>query len=52
MYEDDIWREYERCYECSGYGDDYFINDEGELESACPKCPFNPHRYDNDWDDE
>lgn len=21
------------CYECGGYGDDYFINDKGELES-------------------
>lgn len=38
------------CYECAAYGDDYFINDEGELECYCPKCAF----WDNDddeWDD-
>lgn len=39
------------CYECSGYGDDYFINDDGELECACPTCPFNKNRFDDDWDD-
>ena len=34
-YEDDV------CYECEGYGDDYYINENGELVSACDKCPFN-----------
>ena len=28
------------CYECTSYGDDYFINDEGELECRCFQCPF------------
>ena len=28
------------CYECTGYGDDYFLNEEGELECACMTCPF------------
>lgn len=28
------------CYECSGYGDDYFINGDGELECFCDQCPF------------
>ena len=28
------------CWECTGYGDDYYIND-GELVSACDECPFN-----------
>lgn len=28
------------CYECSGYGDDYRINDAGEMICNCPKCPF------------
>lgn len=41
---------YDPCYECGGYGDDYYINDEGELECRCPECPFNPSRRD-DWDD-
>jgi hypothetical protein len=40
---DDDWDDYDHCYECGGYGDDYFINDEGELESACPTCLFNPN---------
>lgn len=35
------------CYECAGYGDDYFINDEGELECCCPTCPMNPM-----WDED
>ena len=39
----------EVCYECGGYGDDYFINDDGELESACPYCPFGGER---NYDDE
>ena len=30
----------DRCYECKGYGDDYIINDEGELECWCTQCPF------------
>lgn len=52
IYDDHTADDYDRCYECGGYGDDYFINDEGELESSCPTCPFNPHRYDEDWDDD
>lgn len=26
------------CYECSGYGDDWYLNDDGELEPACSDC--------------
>ena len=33
--------DYERCYECSGYGDDYYVDDNGELISACNGCPYN-----------
>lgn len=48
-YDDD---DFDWCYECGGYGDDYFVNDEGELECACPTCWRNPNRYDDDdWDD-
>lgn len=38
------------CYECSSYGNNYFINDDGEWEYRCPECPMNPDRPD-DWDD-
>jgi hypothetical protein len=43
---DDVEDEYSNtardahCYECSGYGDDYSINDAGEMVWNCPKCPF------------
>ncbi len=26
------------CYECEGYGDDYYYDDDGELVCACPEC--------------
>lgn len=29
------------CYECSGYGDDYYEDDEGEMVCRCPECPMN-----------
>lgn len=48
---DDNWDDYDPCYECAGYGDDYFMNDEGEMECYCPYCWNNPNRWDNDWDD-
>ena len=37
------------CYECSGYGDDYFTNKNGELECRCPDCPLNPFKSEEDW---
>lgn len=41
MYEDDDY-----CYECRGYGDDYFVNEYGELESCCQGCPMNQLNLD------
>lgn len=49
--DEDDWDDFDWCYECGGYGDDYFVNDEGELESACPTCPHHSNRYEDDWDD-
>ena len=40
--------EYDPCYECRGLGDDYIVNDEGELESWCDKCGVNPDRIKDD----
>ena len=37
----------DKCYECRGYGDDYYIDEDGELQSACSDCVFN----DSNWDD-
>lgn len=28
------------CYECQGYGDDYYVDEKGELVCACFECPF------------
>ena len=39
--------DYEFCYECGGYGDDYFINDEGELECRCPTKMIRKRRLHN-----
>lgn len=41
MNEDDFYSDIYICYECTGYGNDYFINDDGELESYCQYCIFN-----------
>lgn len=47
---DDYWDNYDWCYECTGYGDDYSYDEDGELVSNCDDCPHNPNRHD-DWDD-
>lgn len=26
------------CYECTGYGDDYYVDENGELVCACDTC--------------
>ena len=31
---------YDVCYECSGYGDDYYTDENGEMQCACFDCPF------------
>lgn len=46
----DPWDDYDWCYECTGYGDDYSYDEDGELVSNCDDCPNNPNRHD-DWDD-
>lgn len=46
----DPWDDYDWCYECTGYGDDYSYDEDGELVSNCDDCPHNPNRRDP-WDD-
>ncbi len=41
---DDEWSDDDLCYECSGIGDDYFVNKDGELECACATCPVAERR--------
>ena len=31
--------DYDYCYECGGYGDDYHLDENGEWVSSCPGCP-------------
>ena len=37
------------CYECTGYGDDYYIDDDGELVLRCPECPYGESEEEDDW---
>ena len=50
MDEDDIWNDYDWCYECGAYGDDWFVNDKGELESSCDYCHIYRERMGIDDD--
>lgn len=40
----------EVCYECTGYGDDYYANEDGEMVCACDNCPNSPHYIGEDDD--
>ena len=37
----------EICYECGGNGDDYSIDENGELVCNCFDCPFNNEEVDD-----
>ena len=39
------------CEECDIYGDNYYIDEDGEHVSRCPECNMNPNRLDGDCDD-
>ena len=43
-----VEQDYDVCYECTGYGDDYYINDDGELECYCPYCYNNGMESEED----
>lgn len=51
LIEDKLWEDYEYCYECSGYGNDYSFDDDGELVCNCDDCLFNQERSDDDETD-
>lgn len=46
-YQDDL----NYCEECDIYGDNYYIDEDGEHVSRCPECNMNPNRLDGDYDD-
>lgn len=37
----------DRCYECTGYGDAYSIDEEGNLVSNCTDCPYNSMNWED-----
>ena len=41
----------DRCYECEGYGDDYYYDaDTDEFISACVDCPYNiANNFEDEW---
>jgi hypothetical protein len=45
----DEWDDYDYCYECTGYGDDYYLDENDEWVSRCSDCIHNP--YNEDWND-
>lgn len=45
-----MWDDNDYCYECTGYGDDVYEDENGELQSRCGNCPFNPScDSEEDW---
>ena len=44
------WYDSEYCYECAGYGNDSYEDEEGNWVSACDECFNNPCRTDP-WDE-
>lgn len=42
----------DRCYECEGYGDDYYyVTDTDEFVSACVDCPYNiANSFEDEWE--
>lgn len=45
--EEDPWDDYDVCYECTGLGDDYYFDEDGELVCACDECVCNPANRDD-----
>lgn len=46
--DDDVY-EYDYCDECRLYGDDEYIDTDGELVSRCSECYENPYNYDDGY---
>lgn len=46
-YDDDD--EWDYCYECTGYGDDFYIDEDGELVCRCSECAMNPSNWEDGY---
>ncbi len=38
------------CYECTGYGDDYSVKEDGKLVCNCDECWVTLMEMDSDYD--
>jgi len=47
--QEEIAEDDDYCYECGGYGDDYSVDDNGELVCNCDDYPNNPANNEDDW---
>ena len=41
-----FWGDDDVCYECGGNGDDFYVDETGQLVCRCPECPFNESDFD------
>ena len=49
MKEEMVLYDEDYCDECGGYGDDYYIDEEGDFVCRCPECPYRKE-YDDETD--
>lgn len=40
---------YDHCDECRIYGDDYYVDENGEWIDACENCSMNPNYFDDGY---
>lgn len=50
MYDDyDTYDYDDYCYECSGYGDNYYVDEYGNFICACDNCLYNRFYDLDEW---
>lgn len=42
----------DNCDDCIALGDDAYFDDDGNYINGCYNCPFNPHHFDEDYDND
>ena len=45
----DILDDDDYCYECSGHGDNYYVDEYGNFICACDNCPYNRFYDLDEW---
>ena len=44
----DIYDDVDRCYECTGLGDDYYYDENGDIVSYCDECYYSEYDPEED----